>query len=134
MKPQLTIAIALALGAFVFGSPAEARRDRTVAGDVIKAARFLTSSRIDEAKSLLTDLKKRAPDAIEVKWLEAELAFQTGDYAAAVKLLDKVPDTAVDGTWERADPQPTIRQAGTVPSGSKRISTFSEGDPPVPLM
>jgi carboxypeptidase T len=32
-------------------------------------------------------------------------------------------DTAVDGKWERADPQPTIRQAGTVPSGSKALVT-----------
>jgi t-SNARE complex subunit (syntaxin) len=64
-------------------TPAEARRDRTVTGDVIKAARFLTSSRIDEAKTLLADLEKRAPDTVEVKWLQAELAFQTGDYAAA---------------------------------------------------
>jgi len=72
-------------------------RDRTVTGDVIKAARFLSSSRIDEAKTLLADLEKRAPDTVEVKWLQAELAFQTGDYAGAVKLLDKVPDDAVDG-------------------------------------
>lgn len=77
-------------------SPVDARRDRTVAGDVIKAARFLTTSRIEEAKVLLADLKKRAPDTAEVKWLEAELLFQTGDYAGAVKLLDKVPDDAVD--------------------------------------
>jgi tetratricopeptide (TPR) repeat protein len=76
---------------------AEAKRDRTVTGDVIKAARFLTTSRIDDAKTLLADLKKRAPDAVEVKWLEAELLFQTGDYAGAEKLLDKVPDEAVDG-------------------------------------
>jgi Flp pilus assembly protein TadD len=76
---------------------AEARRDRTVTGDVIKAARFLQSSRLDDARALLADLEKRAPDTAEVKWLRAELAFQTGDYALAIKLLDKVPDTAVDG-------------------------------------
>jgi tetratricopeptide (TPR) repeat protein len=85
------------LVALLAATHAEARRDRTVTGDVIKAARFLTSSRIDDAKTLLDDLKKRAPDAVEVKWLEAELAFQTGDYAGAEKLLDKVPDDAVDG-------------------------------------
>ncbi len=81
----------------VLATSADAKRDRTVTGDVIKAARFLTTSRIDDAKTLLADLKKRAPDAVEVKWLEAELAFQTGDYAGAVKLLEKVPDGAVDG-------------------------------------
>jgi tetratricopeptide (TPR) repeat protein len=80
----------------LFGT-AEARRDRTVTGDVIKAARFLQSARLDDAKALLADLEKRAPDTAEVKWLQAELAFQTGDYAKALTLLDKVPDTAVDG-------------------------------------
>jgi tetratricopeptide (TPR) repeat protein len=87
----------LVIALLLTATHADARRDRTVTGDVIKAARFLTSSRIDEAKSLLDDLKKRAPDAVEVKWLEAEYAFQTGDYATAEKLLDKVPDDAVDG-------------------------------------
>ncbi len=76
---------------------ADARRDRTVTGDVIKAARYLTSARLAEAKTLLADLRKRAPASAEVKWLEAELAFQTGDYAGAEKLLAKVPDDAVDG-------------------------------------
>jgi tetratricopeptide (TPR) repeat protein len=80
----------------LFGT-AEARRDRTVTGDVIKAARFLQSARLADAKALLEDLEKRAPDTAEVKWLQAELAFQTGDYAKALTLLDKVPDTAVDG-------------------------------------
>ncbi len=76
---------------------ADARRDRTVAGDVIKASRLLTSARLDDARALLADLEKRAPDSVEVKWLKAELAFQTGDYAGSVKLLDKLPDDAVDG-------------------------------------
>jgi thioredoxin-like negative regulator of GroEL len=76
---------------------ADARRDRTVTGDVIKAARFLTTARLEDARLLLADLEKRAPDTVEVKWLKAELAFQTGDYAAAVKLLDKIPDEAADG-------------------------------------
>ena len=81
----------------LLASTAEARRDRTVTGDVIKAARFLQTARLDDAKSLLADLEKRAPDTPEVKWLKAELAFQTGNYDQAVKLLDKLPDTAVDG-------------------------------------
>jgi tetratricopeptide (TPR) repeat protein len=78
-------------------STAEARHDRTVAGDVIKAARFLQSARLDDARGVLTDLQKRAPDTVEVKWLEAELDFQTGDYAGAVKALDKVSDDSVEG-------------------------------------
>jgi tetratricopeptide (TPR) repeat protein len=77
--------------------PNKPRRDRTVTGDVIKAARFLQTQRLDEAKALLADLEKRANDSIEVKWLRSELAFQTGNYAAAIKALDKLPDDGVDG-------------------------------------
>jgi tetratricopeptide (TPR) repeat protein len=76
---------------------ADARHDRTVAGDVIKAARYLTSARLDEARALLVELEKRTSDSVDVKWLHAELAFQTGDYAGAVAALDKLPDDAVDG-------------------------------------
>lgn len=90
MKKLLVLLVCLLVG------HAEARRDRTVAGDVIRAARFLTTARIDEARVVLADLEKRAPDAPEVKWLKAELAFQSGDYAGAVKLLEKLPDNAVD--------------------------------------
>ncbi|HEX7704505.1 MAG TPA: tetratricopeptide repeat protein, partial [Kofleriaceae bacterium] len=64
---------------------------------MIKAARYLQSSRLDDAKAVLVDLEKRAPDNVDVKWLHAELAFQTGNYADAVKVLDKVPDDAADG-------------------------------------
>ncbi|MGE3460101.1 MAG: tetratricopeptide repeat protein, partial [Kofleriaceae bacterium] len=89
--------IALLAACTLLAGPAEARRDRTVTGDVIKAARYLQTSRLDDARALLIDLEDRAPDAIEVKWLRAELAFQTGDYAGAIKLLDKLPDSGVDG-------------------------------------
>jgi tetratricopeptide (TPR) repeat protein len=94
---------ALALGVVTSGAPgahiapAYGKRDRTVSGDVVKAARFLQTARLDDARLLLADLEKRAPGTPEVKWMAAELAFQTGDYAGALKLLDKVPDTAVDG-------------------------------------
>lgn len=76
---------------------AEARRDRTVAGEVIKAARYLATARLDDARAVLAELEKRAPDTAEVKWLRAELAFERGDYAGAVKLLARTPDDAVDG-------------------------------------
>ena len=36
---------------------------------MIKAARFLTTARLDDARALLADLEKRAPDTVEVKWL-----------------------------------------------------------------
>src|SRR5207249_1872712 len=86
----------LGLGLIASGS-AQARHDRTLSGDVIKAARFLQTARLDDARALLADLEKRAPDTVEVKWLAAELAFESGEYARATKLLDKVPDDAVDG-------------------------------------
>jgi len=81
----------------LFVGVADARRDRTLAGDVIKASRLLNAAQLDGAKQLLVDLEKRAPDSVEVKWLSAELAFQDGKYAKAIELLDKVPDDAVDG-------------------------------------
>jgi tetratricopeptide (TPR) repeat protein len=96
----VTSAAKLALLAVLVGSQAIAApqpRGRTVSGDVIKAARFLQSARLDDARALLADLEKRAADSAEVKWLRAELAFQSGHYATALALLDKLPDTAVDG-------------------------------------
>ncbi|HEX7838710.1 MAG TPA: tetratricopeptide repeat protein [Kofleriaceae bacterium] len=89
--------LAVAALVLVLAPAAQARRDRTVTGDVIKAARYLQTARLDDAQALLGDLQKRAADTPEVKWLEAELAFQSGDYAAALKYLDKVPDDAAEG-------------------------------------
>lgn len=86
-----------ALIALCAASPVSARRDRTITGDVIKAARFLQTARLDDARAVLADLQRRASDTAEVRWLAAELAFQTGDYAGAVKELDKLPDDATDG-------------------------------------
>jgi cytochrome c-type biogenesis protein CcmH/NrfG len=90
-------AAALALVVAGASAPSDAKRDRTVSGDVIKASRFLQTARLDDARTVLADLEKRAPGTAEVKWLAAELAFQSGDYAGAIKQLDKLPDTAVDG-------------------------------------
>ncbi len=93
----LTALLATAHACSLASAAPTPRRDRTVGGDVIKAARFLSSARLDDARALLADLESRAPDSAEVKWLRAELAFQSGNYAAALALLDKLPDTAVDG-------------------------------------
>ncbi|TMQ04297.1 MAG: tetratricopeptide repeat protein [Deltaproteobacteria bacterium] len=95
-RVRLAVPAGLALAALA-APPADARRDRTVAGDVIKAARFLQTSRLDDARAVLGDLQKRAADTQDVRWLQAELAFQSGDYPGALKLLDKLPDDAVDG-------------------------------------
>jgi Flp pilus assembly protein TadD len=76
---------------------AEARRDRSLTGDALKAARLLSSARVDEARPLITDLAKKAPDAAEVKWLQAELAFLDGDYNGAIDKLTNVPDDTLGG-------------------------------------
>jgi tetratricopeptide (TPR) repeat protein len=89
--------LACALALCVAPGASDARRDRTVSGDVVKAARFLQTARLPDARLLLADLEKRAPGTAEVKWLSAELAFQSGDYAGALRHLGKLPDTAVDG-------------------------------------
>jgi tetratricopeptide (TPR) repeat protein len=101
---RLPRALSRVIGALVvtlvvcsLASTASARRDRTVTGDVIKAARSGGSARLHDAQALLAELEKRAGDTAEVRWLRAELAFQTGDYAGALKLLDKLSDDAVDG-------------------------------------
>jgi len=76
---------------------AQARRDRTIGGDAIKAARLMSSARVDEARPLIADLARKAPDAPELKWLEAELAFLEGDYAGAGAKLRGVPDDTLGG-------------------------------------
>lgn len=76
---------------------AMARREPTLAGDVIKAARLLATARLAEARALLAELERRAPNTAEVKWLRAEVAFQSGDYSSAVATLKDVRDDAVDG-------------------------------------
>jgi tetratricopeptide (TPR) repeat protein len=87
----------IVIALLLIAAPAEARRDRTVLGDAIRASRMIASLRIDEAEALINDLARRAPDAVEIKWLRAELAFHRGDYADAVARLTGVPDDAVSG-------------------------------------
>lgn len=92
MKTAVGVAVAVSMA-----MTAHARRDSTIAGEVIKAARLLATARLDEASALLADLERRSPGSPEVKWLTAELAFQSGDYTGALASLDHVRDDAVDG-------------------------------------
>jgi tetratricopeptide (TPR) repeat protein len=78
-------------------SPADARGDKTVMGDVIKGIRFINSMRFDEAKIIVAELSQKSPDLAEVRWLRSTLAFNTGDYAGAVSALAGVPDDGADG-------------------------------------
>ena len=58
MTSRRRIALTCAVGLAVLApGPAAARRDRTVTGDVIKAARFLQTARLDDARALLADLE-----------------------------------------------------------------------------
>lgn len=46
---------------------AHARRDSTLTGDLLRAARMLNASRFDEAGQLITELERRAADLAEVR-------------------------------------------------------------------
>ncbi len=78
-------------------TPVAARQDRTVVGDVIKAARLINAMRFDEAKTVIAELAQKSPNMPEVRWLRSTLAFNTGDYAGAIAALDGVSDDAADG-------------------------------------
>lgn len=96
MRRARVVAVAVLAGLAV-APPADARRDRSTSGEAVKAARLLGSSRIAEARPLVAELIRRAPDAPEVKWLTAELAFLEGDYAGALDKLSGVPDETLGG-------------------------------------
>src|SRR5262249_25675738 len=74
---------------FFFSVPAIAR---TGFGDYVKAVRAPEEQRIDDARDLVAELAKAAPDDPEVQALEAQVAFLDGDYARAAGLLDKLTD------------------------------------------
>jgi thioredoxin-like negative regulator of GroEL len=76
---------------------AQARSERTVLGEVIKAARLVQSAQYPEAKVIIDGLQAKSPDSHEVKWLQATWAFHQGNYADTVALLSGVPNDAVDG-------------------------------------
>lgn len=90
----------LALAVILAGHPATlraARQDRTVVGDVIKAARLVNAMRFDEAKTVINELAQKSPDTPEVRWLRSSLAFNQGDYAGAVAALNGIGDDGADG-------------------------------------
>ncbi|MBK9030441.1 MAG: hypothetical protein IPL61_03720 [Myxococcales bacterium] len=78
-------------------APADARRDHTLSGDATRAARMLSEARLDEARPVVAELVRRAPDAAEVRWLESQVAFLDGDYPRAVERLTGVDDAELGG-------------------------------------
>jgi tetratricopeptide (TPR) repeat protein len=79
----------LALLLLLVSAPAQAR---TGFGDYVKAVRALEEQRIDDARELVAELARAAPDDPEVQALMAQVAFLDGDYARAAGLLDKLTD------------------------------------------
>lgn len=92
------IASLVSLLSLLSPSPAQARRDATLTGDLLRASRLLGGSRYAEATPLIADLERRAGDLAEVRWLRAELLFHLGDYAGATAKLRGLPDDAVQGS------------------------------------
>lgn len=88
----------LALGVLLLCGAAHAKRDATLAGDVLRASRLLNASRYGEAAELIADLERRDDDLAEVRWLRAELLFARGEYAAAIAKLRGLSDSAVGGS------------------------------------
>lgn len=99
MSRPLTLAVACALAAGL-AAPAAARRDHLLSGDATKAARLIAEARLDDARPIVADLARRAPDAAEVRWLASQVAFLDGDYPAAVAKLDGVADSEIGGEVE----------------------------------
>ncbi|HRC56212.1 MAG TPA: tetratricopeptide repeat protein, partial [Kofleriaceae bacterium] len=79
-------------------TPASARRDATLSGELLRTSRLLESSRYAEAALALSELERRSADAAEVRWLRAELLFHQGDYAGAAAKLTGLPDAALGGS------------------------------------
>ncbi|MEZ4399475.1 MAG: peptidase MA family metallohydrolase [Kofleriaceae bacterium] len=87
--------VVVALAATV--APAAARRDAAVAGEAAKAVRLLGEARLDEARPIVAELVRRAPDVPEVRWLESQVAFLDGDYPRAVERLTGLGDAELGG-------------------------------------
>ena len=97
----------------------EARHDRTVSGDIIKAARFLQSARLDDAKAMLADLEKRAPDTVEVKWLAGRARVPDRRLRAGAERCSTRSPTTRSTAWS-ARPASSRRRRSRSPRRSSR--------------
>ncbi|HWM84402.1 MAG TPA: tetratricopeptide repeat protein [Kofleriaceae bacterium] len=75
--------------------PAEARRD--LEQEAVRAARYLSSWRFEEAREIIDRLVKDEPTAAETRYLRAELAFLDGNYAHALEMLEGLRPGEVGG-------------------------------------
>ena len=94
----LVIALALAMPAAWSSGVSAKRGDYS---DIVKATRFLSQWRYREARTHIARLAKRSPNAAEVRYLQAEIAFIDGLYQRVLDLLDGVDDKAAGGNVGR---------------------------------
>jgi hypothetical protein len=95
----VVMACALAAG---LAAPAAARRDHSLSGDATKAARLIAEARLDDARPIVAELARRAPDAAEVRWLASQVAFWTATTPPRWPTLDGVADTPAAARSARA--------------------------------
>jgi tetratricopeptide (TPR) repeat protein len=96
-KPRIFLGLVMLGAVLAPPNDAPARKGKAGLGEVIKASRLLYAQRIGEARTAIDELVDKSPDAPEVRWLAAELAFYEGRYADAVAGLDGLGDDEVDG-------------------------------------
>jgi tetratricopeptide (TPR) repeat protein len=68
---------------------------RSSYGDVARVVRALDEWRFDDARKLVADLEKTSADSPETQFLEAQVAFNDGDYPRARGILETLKDSAV---------------------------------------
>ena len=64
-------------------------------GEIGKALKALEQQRIEEGAKLVGELATQHPDDPEVKYLQAQVAFLSGDYEQAAKILGALDDPRV---------------------------------------
>jgi len=89
------------LWAGVTDRAAAQRGERTEFGEIVKATRLLSQWRYEEARDHVAKLAAGAPDTVEARYLQAEIAFIDGAYERVIALLDGIGDEAAAGNVGR---------------------------------
>ncbi len=96
------VLVGLAVAATTWtGVPQDAAAKRSSYGEIVKATRLLSQWRYEEARAQVAKLAKKAPKAMETRYLQAEVAFIDGQYKRAIELLDGIADDAASGNVGR---------------------------------
>lgn len=98
IRARRAVMVTAVLAAVVLASPGrrDAAANRSAFGDAVTALRLIADWRYEEAREVVARLKKKAPDAVETRYLAAELAFIDGEYERVIALLDGLDDDAAD--------------------------------------